>query len=104
MDVISRDTVSNYFLKSYFSDSFFSSPPLKSLSVTAGNKGYYLTLLVVESFFYQVLEALKLALLNLHRRTQWRNLISAACVCNLLLLVSSQSFRPQVRIGMKIDD
>lgn len=34
----------------------------------------------------------------------WRNLISAACICNLILSVSIQCSTPQVRIGMKIDD
>ena len=34
----------------------------------------------------------------------WRKVISAACICNLILSFSSQSSRPEVRIGMKIDD
>lgn len=49
-------------------------------------------------------KTLKLALLNLHRWSPWRNLISAACVFNLILSVISQRSRLRVRIGIKIDE
>lgn len=69
----------------------------------AWNKGHYLNLLVVESFLPGTQNSSIGSTQFAQERPLWRNLISAAWVCDLILSFSSQSLRPQLRIGMKIE-